>query len=92
MTSEAFKWLQGLNLVKEAKRNQNGMMEVTEETLTKLIDGFAVGALLKTILKSKADEDKVKKLESLKEHSTPAIRLYNWGILTDVLKQVGYNL
>lgn len=92
ISADAFKWLQGLNFIKEAKRNQNGMMEVTEEALTKLIDGYAIGALLKSILKSKSDEDKLKKLQSLKQHSTPAIRLYNWGILTDVLKQVGYNL
>ncbi len=44
------------------------------------------------MLKGKSDEEKVKKLQALKENSTPAIRLYNWGILTEVLKQMGYML
>jgi hypothetical protein len=34
----------------------------------------------------------MKKIESLKENSTPAIRLYNWAIIAEVLKQIGYTL
>lgn len=67
------------------------MMEVTEETTSKLVDGHALGLLLRTTPKAK-EEAVLKKLEALKENSTPAIRLYNWGILTEVLKQMGYNL
>ena len=34
----------------------------------------------------------MKKLDALKDNSTPAIRLYNWGILSDMLKHLGYNI
>jgi hypothetical protein len=47
--------------------------------------------MLRSMLKGKED-DRAKKLEALKENSTPAIRLYNWGILTEVLKQMGFTL
>lgn len=57
----------------------------------RLADGHSIGLLLISILKGK-DDDKTKKLEALKENSTPAIRLYNWGILAEVLKQLGYTL
>ena len=82
ISAEVFKWLQGLGLVKEAKRNQNNLMEVSEDTANRLMDGFVLGPLLRTFLPNKTDEDKLKKIDALKENSTPAIRLYNWGLLT----------
>lgn len=67
-------------------------MEMSEQNQSRFLDGPALGVLLKSMLKGKSDEEKVKKLQALKENSTPAIRLYNWGILTEVLKQMGYML
>ena len=31
-------------------------------------------------------------MKSIKDNSTPAIRLYNWNLITDVLKHLGYPL
>ena len=31
-------------------------------------------------------------MKSIKDNSTPAIRLYNWNLITDVLKYLGYPL
>lgn len=67
-------------------------MEMSGQNQSRFLDGPALGVLLKSMLKGKSDEEKVKKLQALKENSTPAIRLYNWGILTEVLKQMGYML
>ena len=87
-----FKWLQGLGIAKEGKRNINNLMELTEEATQKLMDGYAIGVLLKSLLKHRLEEEKFKKIEALKENSTPAIRLYNWGILSEVLKQLGLTI
>ena len=49
-------------------------------------------------LMSKLDLKKLKlrksniKMKSIKDNSTPAIRLYNWNLITDVLKYLGYPL
>ena len=67
-------------------------MELHEQESSRLMDGFVFGNILRSLFKSRLEEEKFKKLDSLKEHSTPAIRLYNWGILSEVLKQVGYTL
>ena len=56
------------------------------------MDGYVFAQIFRTLFKQRLEEEKFKKLDSLKEHSTPAIRLYNWGILTDLLKHVGYTL
>ncbi|MBP9839329.1 MAG: hypothetical protein KBC84_11550 [Proteobacteria bacterium] len=56
------------------------------------MDGFVFAVIFRSILKNKNDEEKLKKLDALKDNSTPAIRLYNWGIIAEMLKQIGYNL
>lgn len=66
ISPEVYKWLQGLSLVKDAKRNQNNLMEVSEETTNRLMDGFVLGPLLRTFLTNKTDEDKLKKIDALK--------------------------
>lgn len=64
-------------------------MDINEAESSRLMDGFVFSLIFKSLFKNKADEDKLKKLDALKENSTPAIRLYNWGILSELLKQVG---
>ena len=66
ISPEVFKWLQSLSLVKQAKRNPNNMMEMSEQNQSRFLDGPALGVLLKSMLKAKMDEEKVKKLDALK--------------------------
>lgn len=67
-------------------------MEISETESSKLMDGYVFSIILRTFLKNKNDEERIKKIDSLKENSTPAIRLYNWGIISDILKHLGFNL
>lgn len=67
-------------------------MQIPEETANRLMDGYAFAAIIRSLPRPKSDEERLKKLDSLKENSTPAIRLYNWGILAEVLKGIGVSL
>lgn len=48
-----------------------------------------VGLLIKDITKLHPDQNLFDKIDAIKENSTPAIRLYNWNILTEILKKLG---
>jgi|JI9StandDraft_2_1071091.scaffolds.fasta_scaffold1994708_1 hypothetical protein len=56
------------------------------------MDGYVFATIFKSLFASETQGEKMKKIESLKENSTPAIRLYNWAIIAEVLKQIGYTL
>lgn len=55
----------------------------------KFYDGVYIGVLIKTIIKQQPDSNSYEKLDAIKENSTPAIRLYNWNIVTEMLKKMG---
>lgn len=57
-----------------------------------MYDGVLIGMMLRDHPKSKNDEKIVEKLDAIKDNSTPAIRLYNWNIITEALKKMGFNL
>ena len=51
-----------------------------------------VANILKEHAKAKNNENALEKLDAIKDNSTPAIRLYNWNILAEGLKKLGFNL
>jgi len=51
-----------------------------------------VSHIVKIMLKERGNEDAVARLSAIKENSTPAIRLYNWNLLSDALKLLGHPL
>jgi hypothetical protein len=64
-----------------------------EEVSLKFFDGNHIALIIKNHFTHVFDDELLRKLEGLKENSNPAIRLYNWNILGDVLKRVkGANL
>jgi len=55
----------------------------------KFYDGVYIGLLIKSIIKSQPDSNNYEKLDAIKENSTPAIRLYNWNIVCEMVKKMG---
>ena len=51
-----------------------------------------IGNILREYAKAKNNESALEKLDAIKDNSTPAIRLYNWNILLESLKKLGFNL
>ena len=58
----------------------------------RMFDGVYVATIIKDLVKLQSDQNSFEKLDAIKENSTPAIRLYNWNILTEVLKKIGFTL
>ena len=74
--------------MKEGRRLPENKVELPEDVSMRLFDGVLVGAIIKETVKLQADQNAFEKLDAIKENSTPAIRLYNWNILTEVLKKM----
>jgi hypothetical protein len=81
-----------MHIVKEGKRTPSSAVEISEHATAKFFDGLYVSHIVKVILKERGFEDAVARLASIKENSTPAIRLYNWNLLSDALKILGQPL
>lgn len=78
--------------MKEGKRTQTSAIELSEQATGKFFDGLYISAIVKIILRNRNDEEAALKLDSIKENSTPAIRLYNWNLITEALKKLGYTV
>lgn len=90
--SDIFRWLQSLHIIKEGKRTPSSAIEISEHAASKLFDGLYISRIVKILLKERGTEDAITRLDAIKENSTPAIRLYNWNLLSDALKLLGYSL
>lgn len=90
--SEIFKWLQNIKIVREAKRAAQGKVELPEAASARFFDGLYVSQIAKRILTHRGETDAAARLTAIKENSTPAIRLYNWNLLVEALKKLGYNI
>lgn len=57
----------------------------------RLYDGVLVSFIVKIILSKKDGEslNEIEKLDAIKNNSTPAIRLYNWNIICELLRGIG---
>lgn len=90
--SDIFKWLQSMHIVKEGKRTPSSAVEISDHATAKFFDGLYISHIVKGILKDRGLEDAVGRLSAIKENSTPAIRLYNWNLLSDAFKLLGQPL
>lgn len=87
-----FRWLQNVGAVKEGRRLPDNRIEIPEDLTMRLFDGVLVASIIRELSKLEADQNSFEKLNAIKENSTPAIRLYNWNILTEILKKMNFAL
>lgn len=78
--------------MKEGKRTASSAVEVSELATGKFFDGLYVSQIARALLKERGHEEAAARLAAIKENSTPAIRLYNWNLLSDALKILGQPL
>ena len=62
---DMFRWLQKLELAKEAKRSATGV-ELTSEVTAKLFDGLYISRIVQMLLRHRGLEDAVNKLKAIK--------------------------
>lgn len=81
-----------MQLVKEGKRTPTSAVELSDHATARLFDGVSVSHIVRKLLIERGSEEAVARLAAIKENSTPAIRLYNWNLLSDALKLLGQPL
>lgn len=81
-----------MKLVKEAKRAEGGKIQLPESVSAHFFDGLFISHIAKPILEHRQESEAAKRLAAIKENSTPAIRLYNWNLLGEAMKKLGYHI
>lgn len=90
--SDIFSWLQTHKLVATGTVLPNGKVELPRDIANRFFDGMLVCAVCRLLLTERGEEETAQTLEAIKENVTPAMRVYNWNILTDALLKLKYSL
>ena len=95
LDSDLFNWLISLGLLKSSnaiKQTSNNKCEldanISEQFATGIIFSKIVEKILKLQSNNKQDPYILSNIDSLKNTSTPAAKLYNWNIICEALKKM----
>ena len=95
LDSDIFNWLISLGLVKSSnaiKLNSNNKCELDENITQQFATGLIFSKIVEKIIKlqpsNKQDLHMLSNIDSLKNATTPASKLYNWNIICESLKKL----
>lgn len=91
---EIYKWLTSLKILPINLKHimtSNGKYEIDEVTTKNFENGKIFSEIIKNIF-SMENKPFPKTLDNLKDQNTPAARLYNWNVLYENMKQLGFTL
>ena len=95
LDSDIFNWLISLGLVKSSnaiKLNSNNKCELDENITQQFGTGLIFSKIVEKIIKlqpsNKQDSHMLSKIDSLKNATTPASKLYNWNLICEALKKL----
>jgi CH-like domain in sperm protein len=91
---EIYKWLISLKIIPFNPKHilsSSGKYEIDETTSKNFENGRIFSEIIKHIY-SLENKPFPKTLDNLKEQSTPAARLYNWNVLYENMKHLGFAL
>ena len=95
LDSDLFNWLISLGLLKSSnaiKQNNNNKCELDANISQQFATGIIFSKIVEKILKlqsnKKQDPYILSNIDSLKNNSTPASKLYNWNIICEALKKM----
>lgn len=87
-----YNYLVSLELLKsEGRKLKNSQIELSIQTSMQFDSGVFFARFYKKLIES-AFIPPILTLDSLKEFSTPTARLYNWGILQEAYKNIGFEI
>ena len=88
-----YRWLFTLNIIPaQVRKLKNTKIEIPLTVTSSLANGALLLKILQAIINKKSINQKLPPPIALKNHSTPSDRLYNWSLLSEVLKSLGFNL
>jgi len=88
-----YRWLFSLNILNaQIRRLKNSKIEIPLSQTTALEIGHLILKLLQAVNSAKSLNFKLPPANALKNFSTPQDRIFNWNLLSDVMKTMGYNL
>lgn len=88
-----YRWLFSLDILsKQSRKLKNGKIEIPLTETTALEIGHSFLKLFHTLNNKKNLGLKLPSQNALKVYATPQDKLYNWNLLSDLLKSMGFTL